>query len=288
MADTGKIILGTVQFGLPYGINNQAGKPGQETVFEILNQAYDSGIRILDTAEVYGNAHDLIGSFHKRNPGKQFDVISKLPDEFGGMLDQKITGYISQLHIDQLKALLFHSYDSYKVNRALLTENSNTGITKGVELIGVSVYTNDQFSKVIEDELIDIIQLPFNLFDNCNLRGDLIAKAKRKGKIIHTRSAFLQGLFFIEEENAIARALRNEIRFIRKIAADLQISVNTLALNYCLQQKNIDNVLIGVETTQQIEQNLKEIHIEIPASYIDQINSIFITNPDLLNPSKWN
>ena len=46
-----KIILGTVQFGLEYGINNINGKPDKETVFEILSSAYDNGIKYFDYKE---------------------------------------------------------------------------------------------------------------------------------------------------------------------------------------------------------------------------------------------
>ena len=83
-----KLILGTVQFGLNYGINNTKGKPEKKTVFEILSSAYENGIKYLDTAELYGDAHDLIGEFHKLNPTKKFEIITKFPDinieEFDG------------------------------------------------------------------------------------------------------------------------------------------------------------------------------------------------------------
>ena len=75
-----KLILGTVQFGLDYGINNTTGKLGTNQVLELLKIAYDHGIRILDTAEVYGNAHETIGDFHKKNGNSKFKIITKFPD----------------------------------------------------------------------------------------------------------------------------------------------------------------------------------------------------------------
>lgn len=284
-----KIILGTVQFGLSYGINNKIGKPNPDSVFEILNLAYDSGVRLLDTAEVYGNAHELIGNFHRHHPSKKFQVISKVPYEFDGNFYTKIDQYLKELNITKLKALLFHSYDSYRKNSGLFSRDSKIEhLGKNVDSIGVSIYTNEQFSEVLEDEMINIIQLPFNLFDNNNLRGSLIEKAKQKGKTIHTRSAFLQGLFFMEDENQITRILQKELHLIKEIAKELDISVSALALSYCLQQKNIDNVLIGVETKEQFEQNVSEVNTQIPINYLEKINSVFIKNRDILNPSKWN
>ena len=51
-----KIILGTAQFGLDYGINNQNGKVSDKDVDQILNYAFESGIKELDTASSYGNS----------------------------------------------------------------------------------------------------------------------------------------------------------------------------------------------------------------------------------------
>ena len=59
-----KLILGTVQFGLNYGINNTIGMMSEDKVFELLENAYDLGITTLDTAEAYGNAHSVISNFH--------------------------------------------------------------------------------------------------------------------------------------------------------------------------------------------------------------------------------
>ncbi|MDD5598133.1 MAG: aldo/keto reductase, partial [Victivallaceae bacterium] len=56
-----KMMLGTVQFGLNYGIANSAGKPTYETVREIIKAAYEGGINCLDTAAGYGDSDELIG-----------------------------------------------------------------------------------------------------------------------------------------------------------------------------------------------------------------------------------
>ena len=50
------LCLGTAQFGLAYGITNKAGQVSEATVKSLLAQAYQAGVRWLDTAQVYGNA----------------------------------------------------------------------------------------------------------------------------------------------------------------------------------------------------------------------------------------
>ncbi len=279
-----KLILGTVQFGLNYGINNALGKPEKENVFQILSYAYESGIRYLDTAELYGNAHDLIGEFHKVYPTKKFEIITKFPHEFDSGLDEKINAYIKQLAVNHLHAILFHSFDSYVKHRSEL----NGKINKVVK-IGVSVYTNAQMEEVIYDANIDIIQLPFNLFDNFHLRGALLKKAKEKNKIIHTRSAFLQGLFFMKKDspNKIRVKLEKELEVISNISIKYSNPIGSIALNYCLQQPYIDGVLIGVDSFAQLKENILYAESNISDEYMNEINEIKIDDIELLNPSLW-
>lgn len=284
-----KLILGTVQFGLKYGINNSLGKPEKKSVFDILSYAYENGIKYLDTAELYGNAHELIGEFHKLYPKKKFNIITKFPHNIEDNLEHKINSYLNQLDTDYLEAILFHSYDSYINHKSQLTDLLKLK-SKSVKYIGVSVYTNEQMNDVINDINIDIIQIPFNLFDNLNLRGELIIKAKSNNKIIHTRSAFLQGLFFMEKENpnAIRVKLEKELDFIEDISIKSSIPIGSIALNYCLMQNFIDGVLIGVDSLDQLKENIDFAENKIPNQCLNEINEIRIKNIELLNPSMWN
>ncbi len=282
-------MLGTAQFGLDYGINNTTSKPNQQAVNEILIRAYDSGVRTLDTAEVYGNAHEVIGEFHKQHPSRVFKVITKLPINIDGSIDAKIEKYLSELNVPQLEGLLFHSYQTYKESAgsmALIDAYKRSG---KVKYLGVSVYTNEQAEDVMEDNYVDIIQLPFNLFDNSNLRGEVLKKAKNKGKIIHTRSTFLQGLFFtsLKNKNKISLPLADELSYIHKLSKVSRISLIKISLNYCLQQPLIDNVLIGVDNLTQLNQNLESAGYNLPDEVIDKINTINIKNIELLNASLW-
>ena len=72
-----QLILGTVQLGLDYGINNDVGKPSVEKSFEILDYAFNNGISILDTANAYGDSEKIIGNYMKKT-GNEFKISTKL------------------------------------------------------------------------------------------------------------------------------------------------------------------------------------------------------------------
>ena len=285
-----KLILGTVQMGLDYGINNISGKISLQDSFDIMSKAFELGVDTLDTAETYGNAHQVIGKFHSINPHIKFNVITKVPhDILTAEIEQKIKTYINELNVNCLEVLMFHSFDSYEKNKssiAILNNLKSIGIIKH---IGVSIYTNSQIEALLLDEDITVVQMPFNLLDNEYLRGDLMNKLKEKGKIIHTRSAFLQGLFFKKksDKSDIFYKLLHELIAVKKIAHDENTSITNLALTYCLQQENIDQVLIGVDSESQLIENTCVLNYKNNQKTIKKINAIRVNNPDLLNPSLW-
>jgi len=285
-----KLILGTVQFGIDYGINNPTGKPNEVEVEKILMRAYEAGIRCLDTAEAYGTAHHIIGNFHRKHPDFRFDIITKIPANFNGSFSAKIESYLSELNVDSLKSFLFHSFDSYRKNKQEVVKLNSLKTDHKIDSIGVSAYTNLQIEEILQDELIDVVQLPFNLLDNMNLRGEILGKINDKGKIVHTRSAFLQGLVFVEpdNDNKIVKTLKPELDYLQKVAIGNNISMQKLAINYCLQQPLIQNVLIGVDNLDQLNQNLSDAGYLLPSNLIKQIDEITVNDVDLLNPSLWN
>lgn len=285
-----KLILGTAQFGLNYGINNNNGQLEKDQVLELLNVAYQ-GIRFLDTAEIYGNAHNIIGDFHKRNENLRFKIITKFPHNFNiDVINDKVFEYINVLNITVIDVLMFHSFNSFKSNYQsveLLEELKRSG---HINHIGVSVYTNNQLESLLNEDLISVVQLPFNLLDNINVRGDLLEKLKNKGKSVHVRSVFLQGLFFknINDKTPIVKQLKTELKLLNHLTSKFKCSMEELALSYNLSQQNIDNVIIGVDSIFQLNNNIKASFYKLQEETIQHINKIHVKNLELLNPSLWN
>jgi len=286
-----KLLLGTVQMGLPYGVNNRSGRIPYFESEKILKVAYSSKVRILDSAEAYGDAHSVIGRFHKKNPGMRFKVITKLAEaESPEQVRRKVQEFLKELHVNTLYALMFHSfkeYEGFKNYRSAVTDLKELGIIKR---FGVSTYTNSEVESLITDPLVDLIQLPFNLLDNEHQRGPLLKKASALGKVIHTRSVFLQGLFFMKPGSAhpAAIALREPLEQVRLIAKREKLSLPALALGYCLSKPYIDRVLIGVDSEQQLKENVADCSKKISGDILEEIDDIQIINKQFLNPSLWN
>ena len=286
-----KLILGTVQFGLDYGVNNTAGKPSKENIKSILDSAYNSGIQLLDTAEAYGDSQNKIGEYHNNSTNK-FNVITKFSSNTEGLslnIVERVYNNLKILDVDKLYCYMFHSFDDFnkyfeKYRKDLLILKRD-GI---INNIGVSLYSNDEFESVLEFNEITLIQLPFNLLDNKNKRGNILKKAKAKGIEIHTRSVFLQGLFFknTSELTIKIKPLRPYLNSLNDLC-DEDYKMNDLALNYVCNQKNIDKVLIGVDNVHQLESNILSEKKKIEKELIKKIEAIDVKETKILNPSNW-
>jgi aryl-alcohol dehydrogenase-like predicted oxidoreductase len=285
-----KIILGTVQMGLDYGVNNNTGKISLQESHQILLNAHMSGIKTLDTAEAYGNAHKVIGDFHKLHPEHKYQIVTKVPHNIElNSIEAKVKEYLEELEVECIDVLMFHSFDSFINNQNAINVLVDLKVKGYINHIGVSVYTNSQMKFLLDKNSITVVQLPFNLLDNFIVRGGLIELLKAKGKIIHTRSAFLQGLFFkkTNDENKIVQNLQSELEILNQIALKSNCSIEELALSYCLNQNNIDNVIIGVDSVDHLNTNIKASSYKIDDNTIKKINSIRVKDLDLLNPSLW-
>lgn len=282
-----KIILGTVQFGIDYGINNVSGIPPIETIKKILDFAHSNNILTLDTADAYGSATHTLGLYLRET-----DNIFKINTKFkkaDTSLKRQLDETLSILPIENINTYFFHNFEDFKIGHDLLQELIELKNCNLINKIGLSVYDNNEFREAISCPDIDVIQFPFNLLDNYNHRGKLIKQAKENGKELQVRSVFLQGLFFknITSVPHSLQALIPYLKRIKNITENNNISIEELALGYALRQREIDNLIIGVDNLEQIKRNVEMAEKTINSDIVKQIDDIKVIETELLYPKNW-
>jgi len=283
-----RFILGTAQFGLAYGINNTNGKPGNEKIFDILYYAYDQGIRELDTADAYGDAQHVIGEFSRR-ANKTFNINTKFHFDGDEKIPEQLERSLEQLGVSSINVYFYHRYSELQSFPETLQVLQQLKQQNKIKKIGVSVYTNNEFQTSIEEEAVDVIQLPFNLLDNYSKRGRLISEAKQKGKTIQVRSVFLQGLFFKDENNfpPFLLPLLPYLTKLKRTAASRRLSMFDLALGYVLVNTKINQVVVGVDSKEQLLANIGVNLDAFNEALIKEIDGIDVKDESLLYPYNW-
>jgi len=274
-----KIGLGTVQFGLNYGVSNCEGKTNSEEVFEILKVASSSGIDLIDTASSYGVSENVLGS----QETDLFKVVSKFSisdtSDFQHCLDKSL---------ENLKKRNLYGYLVHNAAELIAKPEAWDTLLRWrgmglVQKIGYSVYLPKDLEHLLKLNLVpDLIQIPYNIFDR---RFEPYFRDLRERNIeIHTRSSFLQGLFFLEPQglDSFFDPIKSHLLEIKSnYQNDNELS--GYLLQFCVENEFVSKVIIGVNNARQLQENLEGLK----ANKFQIYSSYYNIDEKFLLPYLW-
>ncbi len=308
-ATVNKLVLGTAQLGLNYGITNKLGKPQQATSEHLIKSAIANGALFIDTARAYGTSEEVIGNTLKSGWSGRAKVITKLsplndcpedanPRTVNAFVDASIYQSFAFLRTQKIDVLMLH-------RASHLTDWSGAVWTRLLEhqaggllgTLGVSIQSPRELRQALAWPGVEFIQMPFNVLD---WRWDeliqIIKKTKQQRPLqIHARSVLLQGLLTtrssenwskanVADPDAVSKwLLAQTLRAGRKNVADFCISF-VKSIDW------IDGVVVGMESQEQLVENIQIF--SGPNLSDHQIREISLNRPYIdeksLNPAFWN
>ncbi|MBI5140364.1 MAG: aldo/keto reductase [Candidatus Vogelbacteria bacterium] len=285
-----KLALGTVQFGLNYGINNVGGIIPQDEVFLILDEASKSSlIEILDTASVYGASEKVIGEYAKSR-GKRFNVVSKVPNCKPDEIEDYLNKSLNILNLSSLYGYIFHDFNFYLHNPSGLDKLIEFKQNKKINKIGFSLYYPDDLDRLLSEKIaFDLVQVPFSVFDQRFV--DYFDKLKSLGVEIHVRSIFLQGLAFKNPGTLTGNfeKIKEKITYLNNLALSKNVSIVDICLAYGITNNFIDKVVFGVDSLSQLKDIISSSrNTEKLIDIVKNLNIFKIDDEEILIPSKWN
>lgn len=285
------LCLGTVQLGLQYGIANTIGQPSSEESNKILAAVTEKGINCFDTAIAYGNSEQILGDFF-RYSGDKFYVITKISSQELCSDPTALENSRQRLNLDRIFAVLLH--DSILLDNGLEFSIKADWIKeKYADFVGVSIYTDEEFSKAVLNPLVDIIQIPFNLFDQRAISLGWIEKAKANNKLLFIRSIFLQGLLLLDPKTAETKVPGSGVLLTQldAVADELALTRGELALSFVVNAAPEAIIIFGSETRDQALQNIHNFE-QIRKLDFKMLNTLFktfqATPESIYSPSGWN
>jgi aryl-alcohol dehydrogenase-like predicted oxidoreductase len=202
------LALGTVQFGMLYGVAGRKSLPSNDEVRAILELAFSGGITMLDTAPVYGDIESRLGSLCG---DLEFKIVSKIPAMPKDLSAERAARWAvasaqsSRARLGQrLYALLFHRAEDLlgEQGDAVCEAMAKWAVAENI-LIGASGYELATVRSLLETKRISIAQLPGNALDQrIGTALESLGEAKPE---LHLRSAFLQGLLLLPLDEAVAK-----------------------------------------------------------------------------------
>lgn len=287
-----KLGIGTVQFGLPYGIANAGAICTDNELNSILMLAHSNHLKIIDTAPGYGNAERRLG---KSGLTSNFNIVSKIEhledDDEAAMKRQGIElieRSIVELCVQRLYGVICHD------PKALVTEDGfkTLAVLEHIKAknmckkIGVSIYEVEDVSRIIRQGGIDLVQLPLNLFDQRFLTSGALAVLKANGIEIHIRSAFLQGLLLmpldkvkIKKPEAYQAMLR-----LHQFSDDVNLTPLELSMHFIQSIAEVDHIIVGATNTRQLQEIITAMETDIASLDYGHLS---VNELAIIDPRKW-
>lgn len=295
-----RLILGTAQLGMPYGIANKTGAPAQSAVNAIVGAALDGGVQIFDTAQGYGGSEAALGEalrahgpvwprplpITKLRPDLAADGISKVPGAVRASLDR--------LAQPTLYGLMLHREEHLPLLDGPLGPCLARMRAEGLfERFGVSVYTPQGAAAALNRPEVAFVQLPASLFDRRFAAAGVFRLAREKNKLVHIRSVLLQGVLCLEPEELPPglAGLADCLARFRLVCRERGLSPAQLALMWVLHSYPDAYVLFGAESAGQAVENCRcpAALQDVPQSVWRKLEALVPPQlPELLNPALWN
>jgi aryl-alcohol dehydrogenase-like predicted oxidoreductase len=283
-----RLVLGTVQFGMPYGIANRTGQVPRGEVEAILAQARDAGIECLDTAVGYREAEQRLGEAGTSS----FRIITKLPPfpadggEAGAWVERTVSESLQRLGADSLYGLLLHRPADLlgPAGRAIRDAMESLAAAGRVSKLGVSIYDPQELDSLAGVFQPDVIQAPFNVFDRRLETSGWLARLGAAGVEVHVRSVFLQGLLLMPAASRPSQFAPWRELFSRWDAwlHRERLSPLNACLAFALSRPDIHGIVVGVDSRRQLA--------EIIAAAVPGVVApaeLSTADSDLINPGRW-
>jgi aryl-alcohol dehydrogenase-like predicted oxidoreductase len=288
--------LGTAQWGMTYGIANRTGQLTTDEVRKILQLGRKHGILLLDTAYAYGEAESVVGDLSDEHACESQIVTKTVPLR---------AEYISDSAVSAVMAAFARSLERLRCRRvyALLAHHANDLLAAGGDRLwdamrvaqvqgraaklGVSVYDPGQLEAVLSRYPIEIVQLPFNVYDQRFSRTGLLERLEHANVEVHARSAFLQGLLLMPVDDLPDHFLPISDHHASFHAHLRELGVSPLGacLRFCLAQGGIDKIIVGCDSVDHLAAAVEAAESSDPHEL--RFKDYALEDLCFIDPSRW-
>lgn len=292
-----ELTLGTVQLGIPYGVNNDKGMPSFEESSRILDTALSSGIVSFDTARGYGESELVLKRYFdgdKREHTLITKVVFRDVDKSGvkARLFDLTRESINRLGIERIPFLKLHNQDMIELYGDTLLYAMQDLKREGlVDGIGVSFSDKSRLTELTDGVGFDCVQLPANIFDSGVITDGSVKRLADSGCAVFVRSVYLQGLFF-KDTNTLPERIKSAKRPLDKLHAlanDAGVSMAELAITFIRDAEGISSLVLGCDTPEQLLESVSLINAPkiSPEIAKEAMNIALEVEPVVIKPWEW-
>ncbi len=233
------------------------GKIDRTKARKLIYHAIDSGVNFIDTAYLYGDSESFLGEIITPEIRSKIKICTKLPSinvrKYDDM-EKFLSEQLKRLQTDYIDYYLIHAVDLKTINR-LIRRDLLKFIQKAkdegkIRHIGFSYHgPKEEFEIIVDGYDWDVVMVQYNYFDeNVQASMEGIEYAASKGLGIFVMEPLKGGILAGKMPSKVEEIFKN---------ADSNKSNADWALQWVLNNRNITSVLSGMNSLEQLDNNIK-------------------------------
>ncbi len=319
MKEYGKMGLGTAAIGRPLYINIKNSDATDEFSIDafrqkgidLLNNAYNRGVRYFDTAPGYGMAEQLLIDWVTKKQDVSIEIATKWGYTYVANFDPKATQHEVKEHsIEKLyeqwaqSKMLLPFLTTYQIHSATfdtgvleneavlnrLAELKNEhGLLMGLSTTGanqVEVLKKALDIAVDGEKLFDAFQVTYNILDQS--LASVAEEISKQNKRLIIKEALANGRIF---PNKKYPHYANAYQQLNQLAEKYSVGIDAIALRFCADSIPVFRVLSGAANESHLADNLKTEDFELEEADIAILKQLSVTPEAYWNERKqlgWN
>lgn len=242
------------------------GKIDRQKAKELIYHAIDHGVNFIDTAYLYGDSETFLGEILQGEYKDKVKLSTKLPTinvrKYDDM-EEILAEQLKRLQIDSIDYYFIHAVDLKAMNRLFkkdLAKFLKKAQSEGkIRHVGFSYHgPKEEFPSLIDAYDWDVVMVQYNYFDEnvqASVEGIEYAASKDMGIFIMEplKGGILAGKMPGEAEEIFKKANPNK-------------SNAQWAMEWVLNNRNVTCVLSGMNSFEQLDENLEIAHKTTPLS----------------------
>jgi aryl-alcohol dehydrogenase-like predicted oxidoreductase len=282
-----KFILGTANFGMPYGSQKYNGKLYRKKIHQIIDFMVINNLTEIDTAEAYGNAETVLGEIGIQ----EFKVTTKFYLTKNENIFNRTYNSLERLRIDSLDTVLIHNAESLSESDLIYFYDQASELKKQglINKFGISIYKKD-FLLELNKPHFDVVQTAVNIFDRSFTEKDVNNHSITTGTQLHARSIFMQGILLMDSKiflKHFSGRSRKIFEAYVNFVSDLKMTQLEYCLGCALYEPLIKKIVIGVDSAKQLTE-ISSVEFMCKPPHID----LFALNKleefeEFINPLNW-
>ncbi len=264
--------------------------------FDVVKEALDSGITMIDTAYMYGlgRSEEIIGQVIKNYPRENFKIATKAAQDPDNnltinndpiFLEKSVNDALSRLQTDYIDIFYIHFPDDKTPKDKAVAALNELKKAGKIRAIGLSNFSLEQIKEANKNNQVDYVEDHYNLIQR-HVEREIWPYLKENDikfvPYFPLASGLLTGKYTIDDANKFKHLNREEFEKIIQILKGIDViankhgaTVTQIILAWYIKNPEISAVIPGARVPSQVADNVATLKIDLSTDEYQNIDNVF-------------